>query len=969
MNEGPLPPAQADGIQRLGFEGLTLCHERLEAHFNEVRSRRAEGGNRIPVFALEHGLSAAELAVLKAEVCAAILQRNLSRDAWLPFVVYAAEVGYEYRGDEYWQTFEALAPGWIENGDRHYIRARFQDFKDRFHGAEPTGPWARHFSIICWPITHAVLPTDLQRQLARVLFEYRSALTPDLLADPDELGRRLAGRSWQASSRFQNFAQNTSLLGQVAVALLVGEDEESPYLSDSTLKRIVTDLSAEREAGRWLTDAKSSATRIRTRGFRTVARGSGKGSSAAQRRTLPISSDPDLFVRQREGGWTAYVELPDLSVLGERLPNVNEELGRLRARFQGVGGPIAGGRLLYPGQQFRLAEWPRSDSPLIQLENGSADVNALLADRCRLSPGPCWLFRIRESGFGTEVRGKFVRSGHSYVLLSDSPLSALPTWIVPAASSTAGVFAYGVATPTSIGPDDIAALEHLGIASVTEVGIRPAGFVPALWDGEGSAEWLAGEDPVIAIRSNRALTKCILTLDNTPSLVPWPVATDELFVRLRDLDVGSHELLVSLLPSDAAAPVAKAGFAVLIRSPHMRPATGTLREGLTILANPVAPTLPELWDGQAALHIIGPSPARANIEIALADRSNRELVVRRSSGALPIDPARWVQLFTSAFGRDDAMHRFYEEAESCHVAVTAHGVGTVTLRCERPFAPLRWAFGRDRNGPFVRLVDNTDGGRAVVRQFEFGRPVDAIPVILADRALLREPRGGLVIAEVGGARALMILPPLVRDLEDLRAEPPHVTPGPRSVAEVIRLIGLAHLWASASLPADPFASTRRLVVLRAITGHLTELVCGTRWGQAERIAAQRDRGLIASELTAAIGAQSYQLALAGDLQRRVGALTSRAPARLADSFAAALALHGRAAGVRGQDGRLAEFLLRLASQPSSLGTLASDDLRAKVELVLASPVLLRAARFLTLLTDGADRGDAQAANDEVSRWE
>jgi hypothetical protein len=549
-------------------------------------------------------------------------------------------------------------------------------------------------------------------------------------------------------------------------------------------------------------------------------------------------------------------------------------------------------------------------------------------------------------------------------------LDELPTWITPALTSTVGVFAYRIAAPTSIGPDHIAALQQLGIGSVTEVGIRPAGVVPALWDGEGTAEWLAGEDPVIAIRSNRTVTRCIFTLDNIPSLVQWPGTTDELFIRLRDLDVGSHDLHVSLLPADAVAPVAEAEFAVLIRTPHMRPATGTLREGLTILANPVAPTLPELWDGQAALHVVGPSGVRARIEIALADKSNRTLVTHRVSSRLPIDGARWTQLFTSGFRSVDGVHRFYEEAESCHIAVSAPTVGTVTLRCERPFAPLRWAFGRDRDGPFVRLVDNTDGGCATVRRFEFGRPIDAIPVVFDSRALLRAPRGGLVIAEVGSARAGVILPPLVRDLEDLRAGRPHLPLGRRSLDDLIQLVGMAHVWASASLPADPFAATRRLAVLHSITGHLSDVICGSRWGQAEeRAAAERDGRIVAPELVAAIGIQPYQLALARDLQRRASSLTSFAPSHLADAFAAALTLHGRAAGVRDQEGPLAEFLLRLATQPSSLGTLAPDDLRAKLELTLASPVLLRAARLLVLLAAAAGRGDTDTSNGEAWAWE
>src|SRR6266511_6043785 len=199
-----------------GREGLSFLHDRLDRHFGALRSVRNAHGGTIPIFALEHGLSDAELVLLRAEVCSAVRRAELSRNTWLPFVVYAAEIGYGYSGDEYWPTFESRTPSWASHGDRHYIRRHFRQFSDRFGGAMPSGAWAEQFSIICWPITHAVLPTDLQRQFARLLFEYRTGLTSDLLREPAELGKRLAARSLHSSSRFQNFAQNTELLGQVA---------------------------------------------------------------------------------------------------------------------------------------------------------------------------------------------------------------------------------------------------------------------------------------------------------------------------------------------------------------------------------------------------------------------------------------------------------------------------------------------------------------------------------------------------------------------------------------------------------------------------------------------------------------------------------------------------------------------------------------------------------------------------------
>jgi hypothetical protein len=227
-------------------DGLRALHERLEAHFAGLREQRDRSAPGAPLFALEHGLSETDLQRLREEVRATVSRGHLPRNSWLPFVVYAAELGYEYSGDEYWQTFAAKTPGWVDHGKREYIQRNFRSLQKQFGGAEPAGRWADQFTIICWPITHAVLPTDLQRQLARLLFECRSGLTSDLLAAPDQLGKYLATRTWQAPDRFRTFAQNTSLLGHVAAALLAGDDEPYPFLLDSALKRIIGDIEKQR---------------------------------------------------------------------------------------------------------------------------------------------------------------------------------------------------------------------------------------------------------------------------------------------------------------------------------------------------------------------------------------------------------------------------------------------------------------------------------------------------------------------------------------------------------------------------------------------------------------------------------------------------------------------------------------------------------------------------------------------------
>jgi hypothetical protein len=935
-----------------GDDGLSFLHQRLKTHFALLRQSRNKFAPGTPIFALEHGLSETELAVLSSEVRSAVRRGHLPHESWLPFVVYATEVGYEYSGDEYWQTFEARTPGWVDGGDRHYIRQKFIEFKDRFGGAEPTGPWAAQFSIICWPITQAVLPTDLQVHLARLLFEYRRVYTSELLADPAQLGRRLAAQAWHASSRFRNFAQNTSLLGQVAAALLVGNDGDSRFLLDSTLKRIVADLSQEREAKRWLLDAKSSAARVQIHGFRPTERTSTERSSSGGAVRLPSATDPAFSLTKDGAAWTAYIEIPDLSGLAERLPNVHEEVARLRVLIAGVAGPpLASGQLLYPGKQLRLTEWPRVGSRLIQLENGSEAVNSLLSDQCVLSPGPLWLFRVGDVGRAVEVRGKFVRPGHDYVLLAENPLPAgRPSWVAETVCTTSRTHAYTLEVPSALGMVELAALRTIGLAVVTEVDVRPAGFVPALWDGEGSAEWIAGENPIVAVSSSRKISRSFFTLDGEPLAVPWPTSEDEIFVRLAHLGVGTHVLHVALFPEKVDQPAAQGALDLIIRPPLTTPTIGSFREGLMVLATPVNPTLGELWDGKATLEVRGPRGVQASLELSLADRSNKVLARRRLVANLPIESTQWQSLLTAEFRKVPQIQRMYEAAESCLITVSHPNLGAVSLRSDREFAPLRCAVASDRDGPFVRLVDNTDADEIQIDAYDFARPDQPIALRVDPKSVIRRPLGGLITVRAGTLRAAVILPPHIKDWVDLRNQnvTPEVSVGVQSAEEVCRLIALADLWRSASLPANPVGENRGMAVLRAITGALCGLLGGNRWSRLEQQLLRGASQPSISDLRDAVGENQGYRALTSDLDRRFDEMRLQPPEAWAEVFAGVLNAHARGAGLLHVETWLAEYLLRLASDPGSLAAWPPNEVQAAAQAPLGSPVLLRSARYVVL---------------------
>ena len=124
-------------------------------------------------------------------------------------------------------------------------------FEREYGGARPSGAWAEHFSIICWPITHAILPRDLQYQLARILYDLRNSFSAELFESPPKLGEFIAARSWYGNSRFQNLTQETHLVGQIAAALLLeGQRGTSSLLHAAALQRIGADLERQRRGPR-----------------------------------------------------------------------------------------------------------------------------------------------------------------------------------------------------------------------------------------------------------------------------------------------------------------------------------------------------------------------------------------------------------------------------------------------------------------------------------------------------------------------------------------------------------------------------------------------------------------------------------------------------------------------------------------------------------------------------------------------
>lgn len=940
-------------------ELLEHFHSVLAGHFGDLRDRRAKLTTRSPVFALEHDLSEEDLGLLKGAVRDAIKSHYLSRyrTTWLPFVVYAAEVGYGYEGDEYWSTFSALTPRWTSQ-ERSTLRDWFVRFSSEFGGAVPTGAWANQFTIIAWPITHAVLPIYLQRQLAKLLYEFRTGLTTSLLADPDELGVRLAARSGWYSDRFRNFCQNTQLVGQVAAALLSGDDGESPYLVKSTLSRLIRGLSHQRQERHWLTSAQEAANIVRASGFTKSPPSSGNRSQANAER-LPRATDPRLFLRRLDRSWYAYAELPDMTPLSERLPHVYDELRTKRARVNGGSRPVATGGLVYGGQEVRFDTWPDPAKPFVQLERGTNSVNALVADQAVMSSGPWWLFRQQTSGPAIEVKGRFIRPGVRYVLLgADDRKPPAISWCTPTSTAVRGAAAWQLDVPDPLPDVDAQALLAAGLSSLSTVAIRPVGLVASAWDGEGAVESLAGEPTILGIHSEVQPQRCLVTVDGAPHLAVWPAEQRELILSLDSLDVGSHVVSATLI-GDKDKELSRGDLTITIRDPQVRPENATVGEGIRMLASPARPTLSELWDERATITVHGPPETKARMTVALLDEDGRELGSVRRKVTLPIDENKWTALARGVRG-DPNFRSEYDDAQWCVVSVQRDGVGVASLRCERGFQPLRWRFRKEHSGNYVaRLHDQTDGEKTRVELFDVERPLTATSCELGVDIPL-PPRGGLLRATADGVTTTAIAPTQPNQVFALGSVSPRVPFGDRSTAGIMRLAEAHWLWLSAELPADPFAVSQQHVALRAIARSMLMLLSGTHWSAVERNLETADAEWVLDhleEMEQAVGVAPAHVSLAKQISLNLHGWS--APEAILTGFAEVIGPTLRESGI--DDPSAPRFLLTVAGR---LGYItqqwAASDRCRLLEGIRQSPVLLRAARYAIIGSRAyADPNEAQ----------
>ena len=943
---------------------LGQWQERLEKRFESLA--RSREGSGFPIFALEHGLNDKEIEEISS-LLRSHLRFHLSLDPyWLLWAIYAAERGYTYDGDEYWRSFEEQTPEWIREY-RDKLVPCFKKFQKAYEGFVPSGRWAKHFSIIAWPITHAILPRYLQRQFAEILYNLRFRLVRLAEPSPVEIGRLLAVNALHTSSRFQQFLQQEELTGRIVLGLLgttPAKGKEPIY--PLTLQRILSDLEQVQRSRERLKETRRVVTNFKGIGHSTGSSGPYRyqprtphgGDTAPDIGQLGIQ--PRLLLGHRGGDtWSVRLEIPSFRSVASLNAEVHSFLKRARCRINGTPGIKGRGWLLSGNRTSPLKSWPDPDTPLIQLSPSHDTIDHLLESECRLSPGPIWLFKVAQDGNAHEIIGRIVRPGSSYLVVTTDTLPEPHGFIrpCPVELECDGVKAIRFSIPPRVSADDIGWLRRLDLKVARTVRVWPAGLSGRGWDGEGRSEWLTTETPCLGIRHDYLVDAYVLRLKNdaetviAETVIRTSGGERPLFVQIEPLPAGIYTLTVQPKTSLAsiAGPDATGFIQLRVREPEPWIPDIVSHPCLITTLDPPDANLDLFWQNEVNVSVRGPEGRTVSCTVSLTGWDGKEILLEQIGGPmeLPVKPEVWRNEF-GQFLKNKQHAWSYLEATSGFLTIAGEELGRSVFRFEHDVIPLRWVLRRDRSKIALRLIDETGEEEEPLNilffsmeyplQEEHRAPDEALKDSIAP-----EP-GGLFLAQHGEhcARVIVSTPRTTKNLQDLNIKP--AFSGSTDLLHCLQLLGS---WGNALL-YGPLARVRQETVTTGLLAEIYGRLCGPNWTRRET--AFRENPASPSVVDALYKAVDQSPDFASALRQ--------GSAKIGDDMAATSQWYAGAAERYkvSRKPELCDFALRLASQPHRLSeTFNADEMRNLLNQVKNRPALVRGARLLALLSANRDR--------------
>lgn len=852
---------------------LADINRRLDGQFTTLRGQRA--GSELLVFALEHGLSEPEIHSLKQCLSGELKRKGkLDLAHWLCWIAAAAEVGYSFDGVEFWTSFEKSVPGWSAMGSRTTIRDWYKRFGQRFSGIRPEGPWAEHFSIIAWPITHSILPKDLQSQFARLLYDCRYRLASIQDQGADKIGELLRKAGPDTNSRFGNFLEQVSLTGTLFIALRdEGIGERVSPIERATLSRIIGDIEQRQAAKEWLREARRVIREATLKQSRHLSPAPAKPKQVQERpaEAAPIERHALLTARRAGGGtWALRLQLPDFRPILKKAKIGNPDLDNTRIRFFDERGTWRPGRSLLSLSRTEpaITRLPVTEQ-VIEFEKKIPNIEQALR-RAISVPGPSpWLLRVQADGVARQVIGHRVRVGQAYVLASTQPLTSavVEELKLGVIREGEGSNLYELNVPDALGAISLAAMERIGLGYSLGARIDPAGIVPNLDPSTGQSIWSPDDEIILTLSADYAVREYLVAVGSSQAVKIPGNGRPEILCTCGRLPLGPGTITVSAVPMDKslAERVQPEVLRTLVRAPRPWSKAPSERCGLKASVDPPEARLGELLAGQARMQLIGPPRRKISARAEFFDVNGHvQASERLGERELPADLG-WFRRAVDPLNKEKCWD-LIQSSPKVDIVFDAGELGSARVPFRNKVEPLRWRVSRERGSVTVRLIDEADRPEQLsVERYDLTAP-DVKVAMSPDACMAGIPlaaTGSLFVAKVDGKRyrTVIALPPSGKptSLGDLALDPRLDLVGhdPRRVP---RLVNLQRLWNGANC-MGPLATIRRWQTLQVLDARLVEILCGTHWLRTSRKFLERTETSDRS-LQQMVGVPSFARALA-----------------------------------------------------------------------------------------------------------
>lgn len=664
---------------------LTRLEERLTNRFG-VLARGREGD----VFALEHGLQQSEINEL--QVALRDHARGPERRFQLCWCVYTAEHGYHYDGLSFWPKLREQTPGWEED-HREDLREMFESFRDDFRGYQPSGAWADHFRNIAWPICHAVLPKDLQRQLIQCV---DSLARDELLAAASQSRAMMAHaiRRWceetsRPSTRFRRLAE-TDVLAILARALLKGSDTtRNAELDRSVVGRVESDLAeAQQEALRRTRSALKSAQRVAAAVGRVACDGDRRDASSAYARENTLPRRVALRVRPTNTGrgLELWVDIPTLrnTPLGDRVLN-----SKARLRLIDEERPPS----WWTGPRHRCVRLQKWRSSIVEVKGESPKAAGQFGALPELSSFT--LLKEAADGEFIQVQTREVRGGNRYLIIVPSSDSA-PQGVERVSLACEGVSGLMIQRPASI---DAATLHRLRLHILRQPTVRVAGLPAVDRSPSGEPVWLEGDPITLSVGPPQAgmelteweLDAGVRCLSSHDGLVrSLLVKGGESGWRLVELGVvapGRYEVTLDLCDG---GPIQEIIYPFIVRAANSELASTA--HALVVQPPSFEVSLEHLLNCDVHIEIAKPAHASVNVQVELLDFNGRVLECLTPDEASMSVHSEWPSQLVKAEQkkRKRDFGNSCEESVSARLQVDGGRLGNWEMEITRAQPGLRW---------------------------------------------------------------------------------------------------------------------------------------------------------------------------------------------------------------------------------------------------------------------------------------